>query len=147
MPLQIGIIATQNEPLIHELLNHLSPLRRERLIEIIPPELMDKEEIAECDIVLMCITAGFIASDATMGLYDFAVNLSESFKYTQTNKLRVIPLLLREVDLTPLKSITSLESIPERRKPVVLWKTNDAGFKSAITSLRRVVENWEQTDA
>lgn len=60
---------------------------------------------------------------------------------SQRKKLVVIPIMLREVDLTGTP-IDKIMSLPEDRKAVTQFRNEDVAFKNVADGIRKVVEGW-----
>lgn len=86
------------------------------------------------NIILLLIGADFIASD-----YCFGKEVQRAIERHAAAKARVIPVLLRPVDLkgTPL---SELQPLPTNRKPVTLWHNRDEAFWQVARELGEVVE-------
>ena len=109
--------AHEDEALCNELEKHLSLLQRQRLItawhdrHILPgtdwAQAID-EHLERASVILLLISADFLASD-----YCYGIEMQRALERHQANEARVIPILLRPVDLErgPL-SHTSRHSQP-----------------------------------
>src|SRR2546423_3124617 len=97
-------------------------------------ERVVKAHLDEANIILLLISADFMASD-----YRYGNEVQHAIERHAIGKARVIPVLLRSVDLkgTPL---SKLEPSPANRIPVTLWRNRDEAFRQVTLELREVVE-------
>lgn len=106
-----------------------------------PGQEIDEEvlnALYSSQIVLLLISADYLASN-----YCYQKEMEEALALRKENKLEVIPVMLREVDLkgTPIDHLLSL---PEDRKAVTQFRNEDVAFKNVADGIRRVVEGWYQ---
>jgi hypothetical protein len=135
----------KDERLRKELDSHLASLKRSKQIttwytrKVQPGMEWEREVDAHldtADIILLLISANFIASDYCYG---------RAIEKHAAGKTRVIPVLLRPVDLkgTPL---SELQLLPTNHKPVTLWHSRDEAFWQVARDLREVVETMLPLD-
>src|SRR5947209_1673807 len=121
----------KDERLRKELDSHLASLKHSTQIttwytrKVQPGMEWEREVDARLDtanIILLLISADFIASD-----YCYGKEVQRAIERHAAAKARVIPVLLRPVDLkgTPL---SELQPLPTNRKPVTLWHNRDEAF-------------------
>jgi nucleotide-binding universal stress UspA family protein len=124
--------------------SQLTPLARNGTIDIwhrrkvIPGQELSREvdaHLKATHIILLLISPNYLASD---GLYN---EMTRAMKRYETEKVRVIPVLLRPIywEDTPFKD---LEPLPTNRKPVTRWPDKsdalddiERGVRKAITEL------------
>ncbi|MEI9951651.1 MAG: toll/interleukin-1 receptor domain-containing protein [Pseudomonadota bacterium] len=127
---------------------HLAPLRREGLClpwhdRMIEPGATWAGEIdrnlAEADIVLLLVSADFIASD-----YCYEKELAWALTRHAHGEAGVIPIIVAPVDFgkTPF---AKLQALPRDAKPVSTWDRPEEAWLDVAKGLRRVVEALRQT--
>src|SRR6266571_2896146 len=136
--------AHKDEPFRAELENHLSLLRRQGLItvwhdrHILPgthwAQAID-EHLERASIILLLISADFLASD-----YCYGVEMKRVLERHQANEARVIPILLRSVDWKDAP-FAYLQALPTDAKPISTWRNRDAAFTDIAAGIRRVIED------
>src|SRR5262249_15504011 len=89
--------------------------------------------------ILLLISSDFIASD-----YCYSVEMQQALERHKQGKARVIPILLRPVDLrgTP---IASLRTLPTSGKPITSWSDRDAAFTDVSKGIREVLQELQAT--
>ena len=133
----------RDEHLRDELAKHLKLLERQGLIESwhdrrIGAGEVWKEEIdrnlSEADIILLLISADFLASD-----YCFDIEMKAALERHAAAKAVVIPIILRPVDwhATPF---SGLQALPKNGKPVTTFDNLDIAFEQVATSIRAAIE-------
>jgi parallel beta-helix repeat protein len=136
----------KDEQLRDELAKHLSAMRRQGVIA----EWHDRkitagnewageidENLNRADIILLLISADFIASD-----YCYDVELKRAMARHEAGSARVIPIILRPVDWSG-EAFSKLQALPKDAKPVVQWPTLDEGFVDVARGIRAAVEAWK----
>jgi hypothetical protein len=129
----------QDQALRTELEKHLSNLKRQNIItswydgDIIPgaelePEIMN--HLKRAQIILLLVSADFIASD-----FCYTKEMKEAFARHDTNKVSVIPILLRPTDLKD-SPLTKLKMLPTDAKAVTRWPTLDDAFEDVVKGIR-----------
>jgi hypothetical protein len=88
--------------------------------------------LASADIVLLLVSADFIASD-----YCYDIEMRDALRQHRTGKSRVIPVILRAVDWTDAP-FGKLQALPKDAKPITSWLNLDEAFKSVAIGLRQV---------
>ena len=135
--------ARQDEDLRNELAKHLKILERqgiidtwcdrdiqagsERAIEI-------DERLNEADIILLLVSADFVASD-----YCYDVELKRALERHSHGEARVIPIISRPLDWqnTPFGK---LKVLPRNEKPITQWDNRDEAFYDIAIGIRRSLE-------
>lgn len=129
------------------LAKHLASLRRIGLIEL----WYDKEiragdkwadEISEnlekADIVLLLVSANFIASD-----YCYAIEMKRALELHDSEQATAIPIIIKPCDWT-ITPIGALQALPSEAKPVSSWNQADEAWTDVSRGLRRTIEKLEQ---
>jgi CheY-like chemotaxis protein len=139
--------AHEDEALRDELAGHLKILERRGLIlpwhdrQILPghdwAHTIDRN--LECaDLVLLLISADFIASD-----YIFGVELKMAMQRHAARSCSVVPILVRPVDLEPDDAqdlpFLQLQGLPDDLKPVTTWANRDEAWTRVAKGLRKTV--------
>ncbi len=121
---------------------HLAPLRREGLIapwhdrQILPGSEWDaviNQHLAEADIVLLVVSANFVASD-----YCYEKELALALDRHERGDACVIPIIVAPVDFgtTPF---AKLQVLPKDAKPVSTWSNQDEAWLDVVRRVRRLV--------
>jgi hypothetical protein len=122
---------------------HLSPLRREGLIASWHDRMIEPGEawageidrnLAEADVVLLLVSADFVASD-----YCYENEMRLAMDRHERKEARVIPIFVAPVDFgtTPF---AALQGLPRDAKPVSTWTNADEAWLDVARGIRRVVE-------
>ena len=123
---------------------HLSVLRRAGLITDWHDRDIDagtawQEEIdrhlLSADIVLLLVSASFIASD-----YCWGDEMKKALARHKEKKARVIPIILHPCGWlrTPLKA---LQGVPRDNNAISLWPNEHAAFDHVVTEIAKVVDD------
>ena len=124
---------------------HLTVLRRAGLITDWHDRDIDagaswQEEIdrhlLSADIVLLLVSASFIASD-----YCWGDEITKALARHKEKKARVIPIILHPCGwlMTPLKE---LQGVPRDNKAISLWTNEHAAFDHVVTEIAKVVAGF-----
>src|SRR5579859_1037134 len=121
---------------------HLSLLHREGLIEqwsdqqifagSIRSQAID-QAIHSADIILLLISADFLASDAC-----FQDEMRQALERHQRGEARVVPLLVRPCDWQH-SPFAHLQCLPRNTKPVTAWANQDEALVAIVQELRKIV--------
>ncbi len=129
--------------LLKELEKHLKSLEMEGLITVWNASKiiggMDWQQeinkhLSTASIILLLVSANFMASDEAFGLARQALEKSER------QDVRVIPVLLQEVDWT-YSIFGGLAPLPANGKPVASWKDRNAAYLDVVKGIRQIVTN------
>ena len=85
-------------------------------------------------IILLLVTPRFMASD-----YIDRVELARALERHQAGEARVIPVILKPVDLKDT-ALSQLQALPKDAKPVNRWDDQDEAFVDVVRGIRRVVD-------
>jgi hypothetical protein len=138
----------RDEHLRDELAKHLKLLERQGLVESWHDRRIGagdvwKEEIdrnlSEADIILLLISADFLASD-----YCFDIEMKTALERHSAAQALVIPIILRPVDwqATPF---SGLQALPRNGKPVTTFDNLDVAFEQVATGIRAAIEKLRKT--
>jgi TIR domain/prokaryotic YEATS domain len=150
-PVQVFIsYSHKDEALLNVLRDHLSPLRRQGLIadwhdrRIAPGDRWDREineQLERCQIVLLLLSASFIASD-----YIDGIEVAAALRRHTTGEAKVIPVVLRAVDWEETK-LGKLQALPTSGKPVASWRDRDQAFRDVARGVRTVLTRLDSAPA
>src|SRR5947209_518006 len=140
MPVKIFCCyAHKDEVLLNQLKTHLRPLQREGLIDLwhdrnISAGTEWEKEISEhlntAQIILLLVSPDFIDSD-----YCYSVEMKRAIEHHEGGDARVIPIILRPVDLqgTPFAQLLLL---PKDGLPITKWRNRDEAFVTVLEGIR-----------
>jgi hypothetical protein len=132
-----------DEALKGELIKHLSPLKRQGLIDawhdrrIVPGAHWESEidqRLDACQIILPLISPEFIHSD-----YCYGIELRRALERDTRGDPHVIPVILRPCDWTFLP-FAKLQALPKDGKAVTSWANQDEALLDVARGLRTVIE-------
>ncbi|WP_438038864.1 toll/interleukin-1 receptor domain-containing protein [Sorangium sp. So ce128] len=89
----------------------------------------------EADIVLLLISADFLASPACMRLAERALELAHS----APRPAEIIPILVRAADWE-ITSLACFQGLPSNRAPVASWPNHDDAWVDVVKGIREVVK-------
>lgn len=121
---------------------HLSSLQRQGIItgwfdgEIKAGsewEALLKKHLATSDIILLLISADFIASD-----YCYCIEMEQALERHERGEAHVVPILLRPADTHGLP-FARLQFLPVDGKPITLQKNKDYAFAKIVETLRALI--------
>jgi hypothetical protein len=133
----------KDEPLKEELEVHLSPLRRQGLIQPWQDRTIEagtewdaqiKAAMETADIILLLVSPYFIASD-----YINDVELKRAMERHREGSARVIPIILKPTDINGT-TIATLQALPKDARPITSWRNPDEAFFDVAKGIRRTVE-------
>ena len=137
----------RDEAFRQELEAHLSFLRRGNLIAEWHDRKIDAGDewkaqidhhIGTADIVLLLVSADFIASD-----YCWGEETTKALARHERGEARVIPVILRPCRWTSTP-LGKLQAVPKDAKPVSEWSSRDAAFDDIATVIERAVQELRQ---
>ena len=88
--------------------------------------------LESAQIILLLISVDFLASD-----YCYDKEMRRALERHETGEARVIPIILRSVDLTGVP-FSKLQALPRDAKPVDTWPNQDAAFTNIAQGIRQV---------
>lgn len=96
------------------------------------------EQINKADIILLLISADFLASD-----FIWSVELERAMARHENGSARVIPIILRETDWTGTP-FRKLQALPRNAEPITNWVNQDQAFTDVAKGIRRVAEELKK---
>jgi TIR domain/AAA domain len=150
-PIRIFYSYTQrDESLVEDLENHLSALKWQGHITTWHKRNISagtewssetNKSLNTADIILLIISADFIASD-----YCYGVEMQQALARHTAKDVRVLPIIARPVDIqeTPF---SKLQALPSNGLSVSEWTIQDAAFVDIVRGIRKVVDELRATQA
>ena len=136
--------AHKDEQLLGELINHLTILKRQRVIR----DWHDRKITAGTEwkgqidhhlnsarVILLLVSSDFIASD-----YCYDIELRTALERHERGEARVIPVILRPVDNWQAAPFGKLQAAPTNGRPVTQWPNPDEAFANVAGHIRNAVE-------
>ena len=136
--------AKEDEEFRIQLEKHLSLLKRQGIISgwhfrmlTGGDEWREKidHHINNSQIILLLISSDFISSD-----YCYDVEMNTAIKLHNSQKARVIPVILRPVDWQT-SPFSKLQALPTSGKPVTQWSDWDEAFLNIAQGVRKACQN------
>jgi len=133
----------KDEEYREELDNHLSILKRQGTIATWNDrkitagtewENQIDENLESAEIVLLLISADFLASD-----YCYDIELKRAIERHDAGEARVIPVIVRSVDWKGAP-FGKLQALPKDGKPVSTWDDRDVAFTQVAEGIRKAVD-------
>lgn len=127
--------AHRDQPLLDELLIHLTPMVREGLIGTLSDSVSTSWEdnlsahLEEADVILMLISPDFLASK------NFEVQAMRAHQRFESGEARVLAIQVRPTSWqnTP---VAGLPSTPRGHKSIVLWQSRDEAWLEVANAIR-----------
>jgi hypothetical protein len=94
-----------------------------------------KENLDTASLILLLVSADFIASD-----YCYGVEMAKALELHQTRRACVLPILLRPVDWRDAP-FASLQMLPTGAKPITQWKDQDEALQDVVRGIRNVISS------
>ena len=132
-----------DEVLRKELYNHMSTLKRNRVIsgwhdrEITPGDEWAREidkHLKTAQIILLLVSSDFLASD-----YCYGVEVGLALKRHDAREARVIPIILRPCDWTD-SPFARLQGLPRDAKAITSWGDRDEAFRDVAIGIKRAAQ-------
>jgi HEAT repeat protein len=142
-----SVHAPQDASYQHHLAKHLSPLKRQGAISIwsvddIPAgadrALAMKERLSHAQIILLLISADFVASD------DLYESMMYALQRREEGHTHVIPIQLRPLDWETLP-VSQLPALPSNGRSVTNWSDRDEAFAHITQGIRKLVHALNHT--
>ena len=140
-----------DETSLNKLRLHLTQLKREGLIkewydrEISPGSSFAQEideNLSKAQVILLLISPYFLASD-----YCYDVEMAKALQRARREGVRVIPIILRNVEGWQQSPFGHLQVLPKDGKPVMSWRDKDAAWSDVAQGIRKaIVEITSQPD-
>ncbi|MGD1861787.1 MAG: toll/interleukin-1 receptor domain-containing protein [Leptolyngbyaceae cyanobacterium] len=143
-PLKVFVsYSHKDEPLKDELVVFLKALQNLGKISIWQDRAIDAgsewnqailQAFDSADIILLLITARFIGSD-----FCFSKEMSRALMHHEEKTARVIPIIMTPCAWQQMP-FAKLQILPTDGKPVVEWRSQDAGLDNVMRGITRVVD-------
>jgi HAD superfamily hydrolase (TIGR01509 family) len=91
-----------------------------------------QQKLNEAHIVLCLVSEHFLDSNYCRG-----IELATAIKLCNEGKLRIVPIILRDVDLHATE-LRNYNPIPDPQKPIVRWRPHAAGWHNVYLHLKRL---------
>lgn len=145
--------ARKNKAQRDELDKHLAPLKRLGYItswydrEILPGTMREsqiKQQLTSSSIILLLISADFIASD-----YCYSVEMQKALELHRSGQAYVIPVILRPVNWLSIPSLAQLQALPSNGQPIASpsWHNRDEAYKEVAEGISKVIKTFALKDA
>lgn len=140
--------AHKDERLLNELKTHLSPLRRQRLIETWDDSEIEAGEdwrekindsLERADIIILLISADFIASD-----YCYEKEMARALERHEKKEARVVPVIVRDAKWEMIPRLSKLQVIPKNAKPVRNWASKDTAWRDVSDRIQKMIESMRR---
>ena len=137
--------AGEDEDMVHRLLTHLTSLKREKILEtwfdgeILAGEKWEKrifEELDSSDIVMLCLSADFLASE-----YAQTVEVPRALARHDADECIIIPIHLTPCNWQVHEKIKELQIIPRRGKAVSQYDDKEEAWAKVIGEIVKAVKS------
>ena len=91
------------------------------------------QNLEEADIILLLISADFIASD-----YCFDIEMKRAIERHNAGQARVIPIIVRDVDWHDAP-FSKLQALPKDGKAVALWEDKDSAWRNVSEGIKAAI--------
>ncbi|HEY0832978.1 MAG TPA: toll/interleukin-1 receptor domain-containing protein [Azospirillum sp.] len=127
--------------------DHLAPLRRLRGTDVwtdralLAGDVIDEEirrQLTTADVVVLIVSQHFFKSN-----YCYDIELKEAMRRHAAGEARVVPVIVRPVDLWYEATFGKLLAVPEDGKPVTEWRNRDRAWTQVAAEIRRNIEEQE----
>jgi hypothetical protein len=143
-PVEIFISYThEDEPLLKELVKHLSMMKREGLVklwhdrEIVAGTNWEKDldgHLEQAKIILLLVSSSFMASD-----YCYGIEMERAMERYDAGEAVVIPIILRPADWKGAP-FSKIQMLPRDAKPVTRWADRDEAFLEVAKGIRNTIK-------
>lgn len=139
----------KDERFREQLETHLSMLKREGLIKPWHKRMITAgdewkgqidEHLDTADIVLLLITANFLASD-----YCYNIQMIRAIERHKIGEALVLPIILTPVEGWEHSPFAKLQLLPEDGKPVTKWDNRNEAYTNIAQGIRRAIESLLQS--
>jgi internalin A len=136
----------KDETLRNELETHLKILQRLELIESWHDRNIGAgedwrqkidENLERANIILLLISADFIASD-----YCYEKEMKRALEKHEKKEVRVIPVIIRDVNWTHAP-FSKLQALPENGLPIVKWPDRDSAWRNVSEQIEKVIDEMQ----
>jgi hypothetical protein len=138
----------KDETLRDQLEKHLAILQRQGIISSWHDRAIQAgtewehdidEHLESADIILLLVSADFIASD-----YCWGIEVKRAMERHSSGTARVIPIVLRAIDWSGAP-FSKLQALPKDAKPVTSWLNQDEAFADIARGIRQVATRGTST--
>jgi internalin A len=140
----------KDETLREELETILKPMQRQKFIEswsdhkIIAGQELDEEikkNLQSADIILMLVSADFIASD-----YCNDIEVAQAIKRHEAKEAQVIPIIVRDTNWrsSPLRKLKALPQDGKFIKDNPAWPSRDSAWRNVSEGIEKVIKEWKR---
>ncbi len=127
MPKHVVIMAhPEDHDLKNELLKHLRQMQRKGIIAIIE----EADSMQLIDIVILLLSPDAIADDQFMRTVHYAIR----------QKFRIVPIIVRDIDLAGLPEIDQILCLPRNGKSVMSHRNKDSAWKLVAQEIREIAK-------
>jgi len=135
----------KDESFRNELETHLKLLQRQGLIQLWTDRKVEfgenwenevNKELEHADIILLLVSADYIASD-----YCYGVEMAHALALHNKGQAVVIPIILRSVNLSNLP-FSGIQMLPGDGKAVTSWSDRDSAWRNVSEGIERVIEKF-----
>jgi internalin A len=132
----------RDERLREKLETHLKLLQRRGLVETWHDRKIEAgdewkrkidENLERADIILMLVSADFIASD-----YCYAKEMERALEKHEQKEARVIPVIVRDANLQGAP-FAELQYLPKDGRAVMNWPNKDSAWRNVSEGIERVI--------
>lgn len=148
-PLSVFIsYSHRDEGMCEELINHLSSMRREGLInhwhdrKLLPGDDWEQnidDNLVNAQVILLLVSSDFIASD-----YCFEVEMKTALEKHYKGEAVVIPIILRSCDWKKCL-FGKIQGLPKDGKPVTTWGDRDLAYLNIVEGIRAKINELVST--
>lgn len=133
----------KDKEIIEQLNVHLTPLKRQNKMinwydgNIEAGQELDnkiKENLLNSDIILLMISANFIASE-----YCYCKEMEKAIELHKQGKVRVIPIIVKPVLWEGLP-FSGLKALPDDGRPIETWENRDEAFVDIVKNINTVIK-------
>jgi anti-anti-sigma regulatory factor len=149
MPISLFVSYSKSDrKYLDDLKEQLSTLERDRTITIWEYRMIEAGQewegeidrnLATADIVLLLVSASFLASD-----YCYNVEMKKALERHESGKAVVIPVILRPVNWAKAP-FAKLQALPTAARPVTSWEDRDEAFKDVADGVGQVAQRLLET--
>lgn len=134
-----------DEKYLQQLLNHISIMKKEGLVEewhdrkLIPGQEWENEisdNLLSATVILLLVSSDFLGSD-----YCFDIEMKKAMELHESKKAIVIPIILRSCDWGKAP-FSKLQALPKDTKPVKKWSDEDDAWLDIAKGLRSSIQKF-----
>ena len=139
--------AHKDENFKNALEEHLSPLKRQGIIEVWNDRNINVGEdweneisnnLLTADFILLLISPSFTASD-----YCYGVEVKKALERHNSGEAVIIPIIVRPCDWNDLP-VGKIQGSPKNAEPINKWTNEDEAWLDVIKSLKRIIDAFSK---